>query len=141
MCGEPPGVAVTAACRRVRPAPRADAARAASGGPAHLLGLFPHPDYSGRYAAHDRVFGHVLRDHGVRADHRVVAHGHAAQDAGAVADPDVVAHAHVGLVDPLDADRAVDLNHPVVEVDQHHAVGDHALAPDRDMLVRGDRAL
>ena len=71
----------------------------------------------------------------------VVADAHAAQDARAVADPDVVADAHVALVDPLLADRPLDLGDAVVEVDQHHAVGDDALAPDRDVLVGGDRAL
>src|SRR6478735_7431105 len=29
----------------------------------------------------------------------------------------------------------------MVEVDEHHAIGDDALAPDRHMLERGDRAL
>ena len=38
-------------------------------------------------------------------------------------------------IGPLDLDDAV------VEVDQHHAVGDDALAPDRDVLEGGDRAL
>src|SRR5207302_8719539 len=66
---------------------------------------------------------------------------HAAQDLRAVADPDVVAHAHVALVDALDADRPLDLAHVVVEVDQHHAIGDDALPADRHALVGGDRAL
>src|SRR4029453_1260476 len=87
------------------------------------------------------VGGHVARDHGIRAYHRVVAYGDSAQDAGAVADPDVVPHAHVALVDALEAYRAVHLDHAVVEVDQHHPVRDHALAPDRAVLERGDRAL
>src|ERR671917_503811 len=39
------------------------------------------------------------------------------------------------------ANGAVDLDGGVVEVDEHDAVGDHALAPDRDVLVGGDRAL
>ena len=59
----------------------------------------------------------------------------------AVADPDVVRDAHVALVDPLHADRALHLGDAVVEVDQHHAVGDDALAPDRDVLEGRDRAL
>ena len=71
----------------------------------------------------------------------VVADRDAAQDAGAVADPAVVADVHVALVDPLQPDRALDLDDAVVEVDQHHAVGDDALAPDRDVLEGGDRAL
>ena len=71
----------------------------------------------------------------------VVADRRAAQEAGAVADPDVVADAHVALVDALLADRALDLDDAVVEVDQHHAVGDDALAADRDVLEGGDRAL
>src|SRR6185437_3373282 len=78
---------------------------------------------------------------GRRPDDRVVAHRGAAEDAGAVADPAVVADAHVALVDALQADRALGLDHPVVEVDQHHAVGDDALAADRDVLEGGDRAL
>src|SRR5262249_34163429 len=65
----------------------------------------------------------------------------AAQDAGAVADPAVVADLDVALVDPLQADRALDLDDAVVEVDHHHAVGDHALAADLDALEGGDRAL
>ncbi len=65
----------------------------------------------------------------------------AAQQARAVADPHVVADVDVALVDPLLADRSLDLDHPVVEVDHHHAVGDDALAPDRDVLVGRDRAL
>src|SRR5204863_2730937 len=69
------------------------------------------------------------------------ADGHATQDAGAVADPDVVADTHVALVDALEAHRSVDLDDAVVEVDQHHAIGDHALSPDRDVLIGGDRAL
>src|SRR4029079_13111748 len=76
-----------------------------------------------------------------RADDRVVADRRAAQDARAVADPAVMADVHVALVDALQADRPVLLDHAVVEVDQHHAVGDDALAPDRDVLERGDRAL
>ena len=38
-------------------------------------------------------------------------------------------------IGPLDLDDAV------VEVDQHHAVGDDALAADGDVLEGGDRAL
>ncbi len=71
----------------------------------------------------------------------VVADRDAAQDARAVADPAVVADPDVALVDPLQADRALDLDDAVVEVDHHHAVGDDALAPDLDVLERRDRAL
>ena len=74
------------------------------------------------------------------ADHGVVADRDPAQDAGAVADPDVVTDADVALVDPLLADRALDLDHAVIEVDHHRPVGDDALAADRDVLVAGDRA-
>ena len=70
----------------------------------------------------------------------VVADRDAAQDAGAVADPDVVPDAHVALVDALLADRPLDLDDAVVEVDHHHPVGDDALAPDRHALVGRDRA-
>ena len=83
----------------------------------------------------------VLGHDGVGADDAVVADGHAAQDARAVADPAVVADADVALVDPLQADRPLDLDDAVVEVDQHHAVGDDALAADRHVLEGGDRAL
>ena len=72
---------------------------------------------------------------------RVVADRDAAQDAGAVADPHVVPDVDVALVDALLADRALDLGDAVVEVDQHHAVGDDALAADRDVLEGRDRAL
>ena len=91
--------------------------------------------------AHDGVGGHVGGDDAARPDDGVVADGHAAQEARAVADPHVVADAHVALVDPLLADRALDLDDAVVEVDEHHAVGDDALAADRDVLERRDRAL
>src|SRR4029079_2854264 len=76
-----------------------------------------------------------------RADDAVVAHRRAAQDARAVADPAVVPDVHVALVDPLQAYRRSHLDNAVVEVDQHHAVGDDALAADRDVLEGGDRAL
>ena len=76
-----------------------------------------------------------------RPEHAVVADRGAAQDRHAVADPDVVADADVALVDALLADRAVDLDDAVVEVDQHDAVGDDALTADRDVLEGGDRAL
>src|SRR5207237_1098845 len=65
----------------------------------------------------------------------------ASQDAGPVADPHVVADRDVALVDPLLPDRPFDLDHAVVEVDHHDPVGDDALAPDRDALIGGDRAL
>ena len=88
-----------------------------------------------------RVRGHVRGDHGVGADDGVVAHPDAPQDARSVADPDVGAHVHVALVDALLADRPLDLDHAVVEVDEHRAVGDHALLADPHVLVGGDRAL
>src|SRR5204862_3235157 len=59
----------------------------------------------------------------------------------AVPDPHVVADSDVALVDALLTHRPVDLHDAVIEVDQHHAVGNHALAPDRHVLERGDRAL
>src|SRR5688500_333731 len=108
---------------------------------AHLLRLVAHPEHACGHAADDGIGGHVLRHHGVGADHGVVADRDPAQDARAVADPDVMANAHVALVDPLQPDRPLDLDDAVVEVDQHHAVGDHALPPDRDVLVGRDRAL
>ena len=93
------------------------------------------------HAGDDGVGGDVLGDDGAGADHALSPTRDAAQDARAVADPAVVADAHVALVDPLLADRALDLDHAVVEVDEHHAVGDDALAPDRDVLEGRDRAL
>ena len=72
---------------------------------------------------------------------RVVADADAAQDAGAVADPDVGADLDVALVDALLADRPLDLDDAVVEVDEHRPVGDHALLADPHPLVGGDRAL
>src|SRR3954447_7898922 len=109
--------------------------------PAQRLGLLAHAQHARGDAPDDGVGGHVLRDHGARADDRVVADRRSPQDAGAVADPAVVAAVHVALVDALQADRAVLLDDPVVEVDQHHAIGDDALAPDRDVLEGRDRAL
>ena len=94
-----------------------------------------------RRPRHDGVVRHVLGDHGVPAHDCVVADRTAAQDAGAVADPAVVADADVALVDPLQPDRPLGLDDPVVEVDEHHPVGDDALAADRDVLEGGDRAL
>jgi hypothetical protein len=52
-----------------------------------------------------------------------------------------VADLDVALVDALEPHRPLDLDDAVVEVDQHHAVGDDALAADDDVLERGDRAL
>ena len=60
--------------------------------------------------------------------------------AGAVTDPDVRADDHVFHVDALLADRLLDLDHAVVEVDEHGPVGDHAFGPDPDAAVGGDRA-
>src|SRR5205085_3029499 len=85
--------------------------------------------------------GDVPGDHGAGAEHAVVADPHPAQDAHAVADPAVVTHVDVALVDPLQPDRALDVDDAVVEVDQHHAVRDHALAADRHVLEGRDRAL
>ena len=53
------------------------------------------------------------------------------RNAGAVADPDVRADDDVALVDALCADRPLDVDDAVVEVDEHRAVGDHALLADR----------
>ncbi|MFA9270923.1 MAG: hypothetical protein ACEQSX_09205, partial [Baekduiaceae bacterium] len=52
-----------------------------------------------------------------------------------------MADPHVALVDPLRADRTLDLGDPVVEVDEHHAVGDDALTADRHMLVHAPHAV
>src|SRR5437763_684535 len=109
--------------------------------PAQRARARAHADQAGGDAADDGVGRHVLGDHRARADDRVVADRDAAQEARAVADPHVVADAHVALVDALHADRALDLDDAVVEVDQHHAVGDDALTADRDVLEGGDRAL
>jgi 1,4-alpha-glucan branching enzyme len=110
-------------------------------GPAESLGLVAHTDQLCRDAADDRVVRDVLGNHGAGADHAVVASGDAAKDAGAVADPDVVTDLDVARVDALVPDRPLHLDHPMVEVDHHHAVGDDALAPDRYALVAADRAL
>src|SRR3712207_7517836 len=53
--------------------------------------------------------------------------------------PHVVPDADVALVDALLADRTLDFDHAVVEVDEHHAVGHDALAADRDVLEARDR--
>ena len=42
---------------------------------------------------------------------------------------------------PCCADRPLDLDDAVVEVDEHRPVGDHALLADPHPLVGGDRAL
>src|SRR5687767_15397006 len=110
-------------------------------GPAQRLGLLAHPQDARGDPADDGVGRHVLGDHGAGPDDRVVADRRAAQDARAVADPAVVADVDVALVDALQADRPLLLDYAVVEVDQHHAVGDDALAADRDVLEGGDRAL
>src|SRR4051794_10143879 len=112
-----------------------------SSAPAQRPRARAHPQQTGRRARHDGVRRHVLGHDAARPDDRVVADGDAAQEAGAVADPHVVADAHVALVDALQADRALGLDDAVVEVDQHHAVGDDALAPDRHVLEGRDRAL
>ena len=110
-------------------------------GPAQLLGRLAHADHPGRDAGDDGVGGDVPGHHRVGADDRVVADPDAAQDAGAVADPDVGADLDVALVDALHADRPLDLDDAVVEVDEHRPVGDHALLADPHPLVGGDRAL
>ena len=115
--------------------------RARPGRPAQLPRRLAHPDHPRRDAGDDRVGGDVPGDHRVGADDRVVADPDAAQDAGAVADPDVGADLDVAHVDPLLADRALDLDDAVVEVDEHRPVGDHALLADPHPLVGGDRAL
>ena len=94
-----------------------------------------------RDAGDDRVGRDVLGHDRVGADDRVVADADAAQDAGAVADPDVGADHDVALVDALLADRPLDFDHAVIEVDEHRPVGDHALLADPHPLVGGDRAL
>src|ERR1700686_2001241 len=114
---------------------------ASSSLPAQRLRLIAHSYEPGRDAADYRIRGDVLCHHCVSADDRVVADAYAAQDAGSVAHPDVVGDVDVALVDALQADGALDFDHAVVEVDQHHAVGHDALAADRDVLVGGDRAL
>src|SRR5213076_617487 len=91
--------------------------------------------------ADDRVRGHVPVDDGVGADHRVVADANPAQEARAVADPDVRPDDDVALVYPLHPDRPLDLDHAVVEVDEHRAVRDDALLAEPHPLVGGDRAL
>src|SRR5215211_193655 len=108
---------------------------------AHPPGLLAHADEPRRNAADDGVRRHVPGHHRARPDHGVVPDRHAAQYARAVADPHVVSDLDVALVYALEPDRTVRLDHSVVEVDQHHAVGDHALATDRDPPVGGDRAL
>src|SRR2546430_4287812 len=87
--------------------------------PAQRPGLVAHPDDARGHPGHHGVGGHVLGHYRAGADHGIVAHRHPAQDAGAVADPDVVAYPHVALVDALEANGTVDLDHAVVEVDQH----------------------
>src|SRR5690606_30204088 len=54
---------------------------------------------------------------------------------------DVGADLDLALVDALLADRPLDLDHAVVEVDEHRPVGDHALFADPHPAVGGDRAL
>src|SRR3954447_13028197 len=132
----------TTPCATWRPGPPTRrCSRRSRLGPAQGFGLVAHPQQLRRHARHDGVRGNVLADDRVRAHDRVVADRDSAQERGAVADPDVVADAHVALVDALQADGAVDLDDAVVEVDQHHAVGDDALAADRHVLEGRDRAL
>src|SRR5881394_679780 len=110
-------------------------------GPAQALGLIAHTDDPGGDAGDYRVGGDVLSDDAVGADDRVIADADATQDAGAVADPNVGADLYLAGVDALLADRAVDFDHAVIEVDEHRPVGDHALLTDSHSLVSGDRAL
>ena len=119
--------------------PGRTAARSTS--PAQLRRRLAHAQHACGGAGDHGVGRDVLRHDRVGADDAVVADRDAAQDARAVADPAVVPDADVALVDPLEPDRALHLDDAVVEVDQHHAVGDDALAPDRDALEGGDRAL
>src|SRR4051794_27276764 len=109
--------------------------------PAQALGRIAVAQDAARQAGRHRVGRDRLRDDRVRPDHRVVADRHAAQDAGAVAHPHVVADVDVALVDALLADGPLDLDDAVVEVDEHHAIGDDALATDRHVLERADGAL
>src|SRR5581483_6165271 len=81
-------------------------------GPAQLARRLPHADDARRHPAHHGAGGRVGRD------------------------PRGVAR-----VDALEADRAVDLDHAVVEVDEHRAVRDHALLADPHPAVGRDRAL
>src|SRR6476619_4320353 len=108
--------------------------------PAHLLRGIAHADHLRRHAPDDRVRRDVAGDDGVRADDGVVPDSHAAQEARAVADPDVGADHALARVDALHPDGALDLDHAVIEVDEHRPVGDHALLTDPHPLVRRDRA-
>src|ERR1035438_238439 len=101
--------------------------------PAHRPRRLAHADHACRRPTDNSIGGHVPGDHSTRADDAVLTDADPAQDARAVADPHVVPDAHVALVDALLADRPVDFGDAVVEVDQHHAVGNDALAPDRDV--------
>src|SRR6185437_83613 len=100
-----------------------------------------HPQYLRRHAAYDRVLGDVLGHDSVGAHDAVVPDAHSPQYARAVAHPNIAPDPYVALVDPLQPDRALHLHHAVVEVDQHHPVGDDALPADLHVLVGGDRAL
>src|SRR3979490_865979 len=108
---------------------------------AHRARHLAHADQARGHAPDDGVRRHVLRANRARADDAVLADSDPAQDTRAEAHPDVVPDVHVALVDALQADRTLDLGDAVVEVDQYHPIGDDALAPDRDVLVGGDRAV
>src|SRR6202034_3245460 len=109
--------------------------------PAQLLWRLAHPQHLRGHTANNRVLGHVFGDHRVRAHDAVVPDANAPQNARPITHPNIAANPHVALVDALQSDRTLDLHHAVVEVDQHHPVGDDALAADRHVLVGGDRAL
>ncbi len=51
-------------------------------------------DEPGRNAADHRIWLDVLRHHGARRHHRILAHGHAGQDGGAGPDPAVALQVH-----------------------------------------------
>src|SRR5262249_19853324 len=109
--------------------------------PGQLLGCLAHPDQLGGNTAAARVVPDGTSDDGVGADYGVVTDTDAAQEAGAVADPDVRPDHALPHVDALDADRALHLDDPVIEVDEHRPVGDHALLADPHAPVGRDRAL
>ena len=109
--------------------------------PAHPARGRTHPDDPRRCPGEDGVGGKALGHDAARTDDAVVPDGDTPEQARPIADPHVVADVDIALVDPLQADRALDLGHPVVEVDHHDTVGDDALAADGHVLEGRDRAL
>ena len=99
--------------------------------PAHPRGRLAHADHRAGTPPTTALAGNVLRDHGVRAD---TGCRRRSPPAGCTrrSRSRRCGRRDVALVDPCSADRALDLDHAVVEVDHHHAVGDDALASDRD---------